>query len=206
MIEKYLYKTWLAFGVIQMTVVIGAGLAYSDDTLFSSGPDEQNSSANAVYPVRISRTLFEEPLMGKVTVKTADHAEQVGILEYSSNVSWQESPPTAPAPTGPYLADYRDFEGCARLEGLDSAKLCFTIMPDVSSVDLKEGRMNLSGLDRLPDCTGELRNLRFVKGDRLEQGLVVTYSALKIPAPGCPDEKQEGDGKAAFIEIRIERS
>lgn len=205
MIEKYLYKMWLAFGIVQMMVLIGAGLAYSDDTLFSGGPDEQSSSDDAAYPVRISRALFEEPLTAKLTVKTAD--EQGGALEYASSVSWQENPPTAPGPTGPYLADYRDFEGCARFEGLESARLCFTIMPDVSSVDLKEGRMNLIGLERLPDCTGELRNLRFVKGDRLERGLVVTYSALKIPAPGCRDERGPGRGaQPAFVEIQIERS
>lgn len=144
--------------------------------------------------VRVNRMFFEQPLAGEIRINAAQ-AEKT--YEVDSDVNWEVLAPTAPAPTGDYIADFRDREGCVTYQNTDGVQLCFVVMPDVSSVDVKEERMHVEGLQQLvaeqvaaqtsEDCSEALGEPKFVDAKKSGNALQVNF-AVESNAPensGC---------------------
>lgn len=140
----------------------------SDGARFSTGEQAP------VIPLRISRDFFEAPVEATLTV-----AEAGETTEYESKVSWVVHAPTSPAPTGDYIADFRDRSGCAELYDLpDQAQLCFTVMPDVSSLDVTAERVALQNAQALvsnASCTVKPQEITLVRGQKAQGELNLEF-------------------------------
>jgi hypothetical protein len=132
----------------------------------------------------LSRAFFEKNLIGSVELTSAG----TELANSETHVSWRELPPTSPAPTGDYYADFRDRQGCAGYQDSYEMKLCFTVVPDVSSVDLTGEKLQLQGFERvLAEKTSCRENptLRFIEAKKDQSSITVMYSAEYSSCPAA---------------------
>ena len=145
-------------------------------------------------PVRISRSFFDNALIGKVTVTSSDSK-----LHYvqESPISWIEEDPTDPAPGSDAIADFRDFRACATYENMSNpVAICFNVMPDVSSVKVNSDDTQLLGIESLANaafleagdvsgCTYSISNLQIQKIDRTSDFATIDYVGQAVPVDSC---------------------
>lgn len=150
-------------------------------------------------PVRVPREFLEDPaLLARVQLLGES---DVLLAEEERTTRWVSKPPSAPPPTGDFIADFRDFEACSWFAGQRRVGLCFQVMPDVSSVEISEGNSHPEGLERwvehhlhrtgpLP-CEAHLRSLRIEEARKAEdeplQRFTVVYRAIPDEACGERD-------------------
>ncbi|MCM2321865.1 MAG: hypothetical protein NDJ90_01240 [Oligoflexia bacterium] len=138
-----------------------------------------------IAPVRVNRSFFERTLESELKVVAAHQAPAV----LASRSQWVEYPTELPLPepteeTGPVLADFRDFKACNELERPGDLKLCFNVMPDVSSVGLNAREMALEGLAALlpARCAEAAKDAKLVAASRDEDRFSVKFA---LEAQGC---------------------
>lgn len=161
--QNVLFKIFLALGLAQTLLSTSGCTAPTAST-----PQTQEAEASRVdaqgfedEPVRLSRAFFSRSLTGAVRL----NGEEV-----QSDVSWNEYAATAPAPTEPVIADFRDRKGCASYDSADGIQLCFNIMPDVSSVGVNNDEVTLEGV-----CGGQFQNAKLVHAEKRDDGIAVTF-------------------------------
>jgi hypothetical protein len=158
---------------MQLALAAGCSSSAAADDLFTSTSPSAESQSSAEsqgghvesLPARVSRAFFEKPLLGVL---------RIGDQATISRVTWEEYPPTDSPPTGPVIADLRNHMGCAVYEDAGGAKLCFTIIPDVSSVSLDGNAINAEEL-----CGGgSFQGSRVLSSRASRQALAVLVQAV----------------------------
>lgn len=192
------YATWLvlSFGQILLSAgcVSSAGGAEAEGQLLSEGPAGADPTASGTIPVRISRMFFKQQLTGSIQVTSETRSQ-----EFESPIAWEERPTTLPAPTGAYVADFRDFPGCADYSDLN-VNLCFLIAPDVSSVDLSAKKTIVEGVqeflaDKLSKdsaCPVSIEGLTFASATKSDDSAFsirfTAQQAAREATAGCPTQ------------------
>lgn len=164
---KTLKAVWLAVGFFQVALIAGCNAQNdaqaSQDHRDSAGTETgAPSKAVNINKVRISRAFFERSIIGDVKL---DHQE------IQSNVAWQVGEPIGAAPQEPVIADFRERIGCAIYEDTQGVKLCFKVIPDISSLGVNADEVHAEGL-----CNGNFKNMRFVSATKSEGQLTVTFA------------------------------
>lgn len=208
--KSLFYRGWLFLGLFQIFLMSchtpatsqAADLAedaaadLATNGMFSNiGPNEASASllptaplALAGYnsPVRLSRTFFERSLAASVRVMRSDLPGV--LLDEQGSADWSETAPTQPPLEPGALADFRDRQGCAGLRTAAGLSLCFTITPDLSSVDLSPSKLSVQDPQAvLGGCTGQSRLVRL---DRQKSRVLAEFELRPTLAElrtGCLD-------------------
>ncbi|MCM2277031.1 MAG: hypothetical protein NDJ89_03030 [Oligoflexia bacterium] len=144
-------------------------------------------AAGSGLPVlRVKRAFFEKTLETELKVSVRGQAAGAVI----ARSEWVEYPTELPAPapdasTGPVLADFRDFKACNELANPEAVKLCFNVMPDVSSVGLNAKEMALEGLQSVLPSGCKAESARLSRIARDDDQFTVSYT---LEQPGCEAE------------------
>jgi hypothetical protein len=170
---------WILFGLIQILLLQSCQGPGGN----SSNADFSNNNSIDVagqFPLRLSRAFFEHAIEGKFELKDEQGA---ALGQGASKISWSELEPEGPAPRPGHLADFRDRQGCAEYTDSQGFKVCFTVVPDISSVDLMDDKMSVQGVKNIlektmsPECASSFEVPRLVKADRSLRELQLSYQA-----------------------------
>lgn len=143
--------------------------------------------------LRIPREFFESPFRVEI---------QFGDSRYANEGRWVELPTTLPPPDpalGPVLGDFRDFQGCVISEeragngsrsGQPAIRLCFNVMPDVTSVGVNDREMTVQGLEGLVSsrCEAGFARPTLLRAEQTEKGFNLVFGPS--PANSCKQEVQ----------------
>jgi hypothetical protein len=151
------------------------------------------SDVHLSIPTRISRDFFAETVSGRIAIASGQDTEP--FAELQSDIRWRDEPTELPPPRPGYLADFRDHPGCADYVSLDGVSYCFTVAPDVSSLDVSAAKTRTEGLGELVTaelkrqrsygCEKPVRDLAFDSATRDDTSkLTVLYRGTV----GCPGE------------------
>jgi hypothetical protein len=172
---------------LQMTITAAAALAAASGLMQGCAPAASSEAAESAgigrpdgIPVRISREFFEKDVTAGVLLVSASGAK---LLDESSSTYFEELPPPGPAPQGDVIADYRDRPACSRLQGssLGAMSVCFTVAPDVSSVDVTGRKVSLEGAGSVlrsadPSCS-DSSPVTFKRAVKTARGVAIHYEA-----------------------------
>lgn len=148
----------------------------------------QATSHGAAAPsFRLSRAFFEKTVVG--TLQIADGARQQTII-LDSNIVWHDYPTTIPpSPRTDLIADFREHQGCAIYQDIDGLKLCFNVVPDVSSLAVNDKEVKIEGISNVSEPFASCAMTLHFTGASRNDGLVsISFVARSgVDAIGNPD-------------------